>query len=346
MKRHVDRAFTLVELLVVIAIIGILIALLLPAVQAAREAARRSQCRNNLKQLGLAVLNYESANRKFPMGFDGAAGAAWSAFCAGALDLGKEYEAFGLGQGNSHWAYEGSKPASEPLKILLCQIVFPVFRCPTTDIPGHIEDRSQRSWVVPQRVPSTYIGCASGLWGASRQIVTVKESKTIKFNSHRPIIAADERQNTLKTELGMEDDTTGSAMTGLDGVLYNNSKVAAKDVSDGLTNTILLGEAVPSAATFAQAGAEQATEDRKDHWSFGGDDANNGFDGSEFCGSTAVTINEDTELAFGSEHSGGCNICSADGSVHFLNEDIDMDIYSYLGRRADQHAFNLNDAMR
>ena len=66
--KRARRGFTLIELLVVIAIIAVLIALLLPAVQAAREAARQAQCRNNLKQIGLAIMNYESAHRALPMG--------------------------------------------------------------------------------------------------------------------------------------------------------------------------------------------------------------------------------------------------------------------------------------
>jgi prepilin-type N-terminal cleavage/methylation domain-containing protein len=341
-------AFTLVELLVVIAIIGILIALLLPAVQAAREAARRAQCRNNLKQLGLAVLNYESANRKFPPGVDGAAGTAWSAFCAPHLDLGKEFQAMDLNEEWSDWAYQGAQPKSEPLKIKLCQTVFPMFRCPTADIPEHLYDVSIAGWFVPARVPSTYLACATGLWGVPRTIVTVGNNKTIKFTNHNPIIGADELQNTLGTEFGMESSADSKAMGGLDGIMFNDSEVTAKDVSDGLTNTILIAEAVPTAEALAKGTSERANEDRKDHWNFGSDDGDNGSgnDASELCGSTALTINEETELAFGSQHSGGCNVCSADGSVHFVNEDIDMDIYSYLGRRADKHAINLKDVLR
>src|ERR1700758_1171263 len=66
MRRHSSRGFTLIELLVVIAIIAVLIALLLPAVQQAREAARRTQCKNNLKQMGLGLHNYESTFKVFP----------------------------------------------------------------------------------------------------------------------------------------------------------------------------------------------------------------------------------------------------------------------------------------
>src|SRR6187431_1038873 len=68
-RAAIARGFTLVELLVVIAIIGILVALLLPAVQAAREAARRAKCQNNMKNIALAVLNYESSKKRLPPGF-------------------------------------------------------------------------------------------------------------------------------------------------------------------------------------------------------------------------------------------------------------------------------------
>ena len=82
------RGFTLVELLVVIAIIGILIALLLPAVQSVREAARRTECMNNLRQIGLAVANYETAQQRFPPGWKSSTGWGWMAQCLPFIEQG------------------------------------------------------------------------------------------------------------------------------------------------------------------------------------------------------------------------------------------------------------------
>jgi prepilin-type N-terminal cleavage/methylation domain-containing protein/prepilin-type processing-associated H-X9-DG protein len=94
MRLRPRRGFTLIELLVVIAIIAVLIALLLPAVQAAREAARRSQCINNLKQIGLGVMNYESVNQSLPPGKKGCCYGTWTVFVMPFLEQGATYNSW------------------------------------------------------------------------------------------------------------------------------------------------------------------------------------------------------------------------------------------------------------
>jgi len=113
-KRH---AFTLVELLVVIAIIGILVGLLLPAVQAAREAARRMQCSNNLKQLGLAMLNYESAYKKLPYGV-GRYGCCWGTWQVAVLPYIEQtalFQIFQNSNGADHTGIRYAGTANRPV---------------------------------------------------------------------------------------------------------------------------------------------------------------------------------------------------------------------------------------
>jgi prepilin-type N-terminal cleavage/methylation domain-containing protein/prepilin-type processing-associated H-X9-DG protein len=108
-RREAPRsAFTLIELLVVIAIIAVLIALLLPAVQAAREAARRSQCVNNLKQIGLGVMNYESSNGCFPPGEKGCCWGTWHVFLLPFIEQTQLFNAWNTSGNNASTVYDAN----------------------------------------------------------------------------------------------------------------------------------------------------------------------------------------------------------------------------------------------
>ncbi len=314
-----SKAFTLVELLVVIAIIGILIALLLPAVQAAREAARRAQCKNNLKQIGTGLLNYENTHLVFPMGLQNAIGCAWSGYILPFVEENNKFKNFVFdkseGSAPMQWAYAPPvHPSKETAMIIACETVFPFYRCPSAAIPLHVYDVSIDNWIVPKRVPAMYLGCASGVWTNDEQGIN-PDSGTTQYHH---------------------------ALKGLDGVLFGNSAIKIRDITDGTSHTMIVGEALPDITTTT------LTKDtiflrRKDHWAIGGDDADlrQGNDGSEHCGSTALPINADdmngtvnVELSFGSAHKGGCHILMADGSVQFLTDDIMPDLWVALGTRA------------
>ena len=118
------RGFTLIELLVVIAIIAILIALLLPAVQQAREAARRTQCRNNLKQIGLALHNYHDTSQGFPPGgFKNATGPNWRVSILPGLDQGPAYNQMNFSR--SFWAHSSPQP-------ILATVRVQAYQCPSS----------------------------------------------------------------------------------------------------------------------------------------------------------------------------------------------------------------------
>jgi prepilin-type N-terminal cleavage/methylation domain-containing protein len=158
-RRH--RGFTLIELLVVIAIIAILIALLLPAVQQAREAARQSQCKNNLKQIGLALHNYHDVFNMFPASYlvdynhperdeetlDGPSGWAWGTMLLPYLDQAPLYNAF-----------EIHLPAWHPNNAVAVQTPLEVFLCPSaTGAVGPVEIRDESENLLATFSRSTYL---------------------------------------------------------------------------------------------------------------------------------------------------------------------------------------------
>jgi len=336
--RSPDRpgGFTLVELLVVIAIIGVLVALLLPAVQAARESARRSTCKNNLKQIALALQMYHDAHEMYPPGAMNGEGSMWSYYIMPYLEQSAVYNIIDVKEDttvtpiiNHNWAHPGPytqdeiRNDPEYSNIIGCETVLSVFRCPSMGLPEHQYDISTVDWHVMNRVPVSYIGCASGI-----------------------IVNQDVR------------DADNIRMGTLDGVLFGLSKVKMKLIRDGTSHTMLVGEAVHDAETQDRLGttSENSVEARRDHWYFGSDDIDGyggpaeGRDLSECLGSTGVPINyqnrfpdnsicstpnhpdcQKVQLAFGSTHPGGMQFAYCDGSVDTMNEDVDLTVWQDVG---------------
>jgi prepilin-type N-terminal cleavage/methylation domain-containing protein len=336
--------FTLVELLVVIAIIGILVALLLPAIQAAREAARRSQCQNNLKQIGLALQMHHDVHKKFPIGCKGGEGVMWSYFIMPYLEASntQDLATIGLTSDGFNWASPGPYTKADLnnpsyTNVILVETKFSVFQCPSAGFPEDGQyDISADNWHVMNRQPCSYIGSASGLTTTQRLRDT---------SVHRQ----------------------GVKMGGLDGVLFNLSEIGMKDILDGASNTMLVGEAKHDTAAIDRIGGvkkENVMGNRKDHWYFGSDDIDTGShtpptgggDFSEALGSTGVPMNyqeqykqytegcgsmdreecQKVQLAFGSEHPGGMQLVRCDGSVEYLSESIEPVLWRDLATRDSQ----------
>lgn len=302
-RRRKRRAgFTLVELLVVIAIIGILISLVLPAVQAAREAARRSQCSNNLRQLGLALLNYESSAKAMPYGWNDW-GAGWSLPILPFAELNALYDTLEIGNKGPRMWSDGS-----PNQVA-CETVLPIFRCPSMTVPEHVSFNG-----IEKRVPASYRGNAGSLASSDDQ-------KTIPISG-----------------------TKGLEHLEQDGIFFACSHARIREISDGASHTILLGESRTDPAfhkdgqgmDFWYIGSPQIWECRCD----------GGLRGTEFSEFVATTISPLNaylrditmpgylmELSFGSYHPGGAQVTMCDGSTKFIHDDIEQDVYLSLGSR-------------
>ncbi len=309
-RRSLRNAFTLVELLVVIAIIGILVGLLLPAVQAAREAARRMSCGNNIKQINLALHNYESTHKKLPFGWN-THGTLWSAMILPYMEQTNLYDTLLFtesGVGNWDSGSANTKAA---------ETIVSAFKCPSTPLPDHMAYNG-----IVDRFPASYRGNAGSE-------VTSDDTSTL------PVA------NTKSLE-----------MLNLDGIFWACSKTRFGDVTDGLSNTIFIGESHTD-PDFSKDGQGM------DFWIIGSPQAdpcacNGGTGGTEFTeavGGTYPQINAQMrtpavsgqlmEIAFGSYHTGGAMMGIGDGSVTFMAENTDLTVYRALGSRNKGEVVNV-----
>ncbi len=296
--RRGTAGFTLVELLVVIAIIGILIALLLPAVQSAREAARRMQCSNNFRQTALALHNYHSVHNTFPSGSQinepncsPAAGNSRRGFNWGTAIL--PY----LEQSGVYNKLDPNKATHES---------------PNWAIDGV-------GAVIPAYV------CPSDPWGSKRVNVTSfplpdRESASDDFGPTNISGIADTVSWLCDVNCGASCTPTNAG----DGVLFNYSKVSLAQVTDGSSNTLLLGEHT-NGRSESFPGVPWA------NWNL--TDTSEGINGpNTLPGGAAKWDFYDNRL--GSWHSGGANFALCDGSVQFLSESTDATVLKSLTTRA------------
>jgi type II secretory pathway pseudopilin PulG len=301
----------MIELLVVIAIISMLIALLLPAVQSARAAARRMTCRNNLKQLGLAAHNYHDRHGKFPPGAVGPMAPALTQFA--------RLKSHGLGaflladldQKTLADQYNWNVAWFDPLNQTVVTTQLPVWQCPSAE-PNRIIDGSIPTETPPPREPFT--GTAAGGDYAGMRGVTsaLAVSGLIVPPPHGP-------QDVVRI---------------YEGIFLVNTSRGIADIVDGTSHTILIGEDVNRPELWQEgslvagkylSGAAWASRNLLGI-------RNPKPDGTIPFGSCAVNCTNDREVY--SFHPGGAFVVFADGSAHFLSENIDIGVFVRLVTRA------------
>jgi type II secretory pathway pseudopilin PulG len=301
----------LIELLVVIAIIAILIALLLPAVQQAREAARRTQCKNNLKQLGLALHNYHDTAGRFPPGYvmqfsgtgdgtlDGNWG--WATYLLPMIDQAPLYSK--MNPGNVTMTACVADAAAGGCRAAL-QTPLPAFRCPSDTGPALNEGP------IPPDLP------APSNNGYKIQSVATTLSNYVANNASR----------SLRSDTGPL--TAAGNVQFANGIFWRNSNASMRDITDGTSNTIMLGERawqlngvkIFAATVFGIRGAQQAVGDN-----------NRGIMMNHSCGfllvnSTNSPVAGDFRRNYSSLHEGGAHFLMGDGAVRFISENVDHNI--------------------
>lgn len=300
--------FTLLELLVAIALIGILLALILPAVQSTRQAARRTQCRNNLRQIGLAIHNHESTYREFPSN-------GWGFLWIGDPDRGTGPRQPG------GWIYQilphlegtavadiGSGMAGRAKEDALAELMgtpVPVFECPSRPGEGPLLS-----------APHNFHNARWNPWVVKTDYAVNEGDFITDTRGGPPTIAA-----------GDDPDYVWHDVSAATGVCFQRSRIRPADILDGMSHTYLAGE------KYVQWDAYFTADDP-------------GHDQSMYSG-VDLDINRwtidpplpdgpaDGVRRFGSAHTGACLFVMCDGSVREVAYSVDREVHRGLGNRKD-----------
>lgn len=328
-KQRMKRAFTLIELLVVIAIVGVLTALLLPAVQSARETARRTQCLNNLRQMGLAALNYHGAKGAFP---EGRKSTTWSVHAA----LLPYFEQQNVAQ---------FADLTKSVTVTTADVLsVPMFRCPS-DLDDRMTDSSDASQSAG--VARNHYRASAG--SNTGEIVSGEEQNDGMFISNVPIKLSHVTDGTSNTSLfseiilGDANDTEFESPSDVYAIPMSNRTVA--EVYDACVN-------MPDAALYALTGNKKQFSLMGRNWTNGNYASArynhivppNGRSCVRYAGSNSMgnaLNNNGAAATASSRHSGGVVVCFADGSAHFMHNDVDLAIWRALGTRAGEEVVAL-----
>ena len=309
---RIRNGFTLIELLVVIAIIAILIALLLPAVQQAREAARRTQCKNNLKQFGIAMHNYHDVNRTLPIG---------------SLHVGNNYD------GHSWYSRILSYMEQDNLADTVNYTVI---------VGGNNNPQLRTTKIDAHYCPS--------------DMPIMQEEGNTTWQIWRTNYAA----NFGNTDYGARDKTAGGVtVTGVQGPFGLNTSYAFRDITDGLSNTLLIGEVitpkdlgwggwygVPMYAGGAgfttfnspnSAGPDEAA--RQCYTNLGG--GVNAICNVTTSGNDLASVQAQVFTAR-SQHPGGVQVTMSDGSARFVSENVDLNTWRSAATASGGEVNNLD----